>query len=314
MIIQDLRLERFGHFADAVLPLAPGLTLLYGPNEAGKSTLLEALRAFLFGFPRGQHFDFRFPSDSLAVAGTLAFADGATAELRREKKRGLKGKLGDLALSEELLRARLGRPSEPLYSTVFAFSLEDLARGGDALRDEGLRAALAGAGVGAVKSPQAVIEALRKQAEELFTAKGRSGKAITGALGAIKDERKALSDAQVRGDEYRARVGERDAARAEAARLGEERKRLLQRAGEAEALLRALPRRDELRGAEAERRALSPPPGLPPNADQEYARSRDERARLTERSRELADKLSRTQREAALIVVDEALLAAAARV
>ena len=68
MIVQELRLERFGHFADAALPLAPGLTLLYGPNEAGKSTLLAALRAFLFGFPRGAAFDFRFPSDSLAVA------------------------------------------------------------------------------------------------------------------------------------------------------------------------------------------------------------------------------------------------------
>src|SRR6185312_2400947 len=154
--ISELRLERFGHFADATLHLdRAGLTLLHGANEAGKSTLLAALRAFLFGFPRGAAWDFRWPSDTLAVGGTLAFADGATAEVRREKKRGLRGKLGDEALTDELLKARLGRPSQEMFSTVFAFSLEDLARGGEALRDEGLRAAIAGAGLGAARSPQA---------------------------------------------------------------------------------------------------------------------------------------------------------------
>ncbi|MGZ3442410.1 MAG: AAA family ATPase, partial [Polyangia bacterium] len=195
MKIDELKLERFGHFADVTLPLAQssGLTILYGANEAGKSTLLAALRAFLFGFPRGAAWDFRWPSDTLAVGGTLAFADGAIAELRREKKRGLKGKVlgprpkagaasgasfDELALTDELLRARLGRPSAEMFSTVFAFSLEDLARGGEALRDEGLRAAIAGAGLGAARSPQAVIKELRDKAEALFTVKGRAGKLI----------------------------------------------------------------------------------------------------------------------------------------
>ena len=129
MKISELKLERFGHFADVTLPLDSGLTLLYGANEAGKSTLLAALRAFLFGFPRGAAWDFRWPADTLAVGGTLAFADGAIAEVRREKKRGLRGKVGEVALTDELLRARLGRPSAEMFSTVFAFSLEGSGQG-----------------------------------------------------------------------------------------------------------------------------------------------------------------------------------------
>jgi uncharacterized protein YhaN len=314
VIVRELRLERFGHFADAVLPLAPGLTLLYGPNEAGKSTLLAALRAFLFGFPRGAAFDFRWPSESLAVAGTLAFADGQVAELRREKKRGLRGKLGEVTLTDELLRARLGRPSESLFSTVFAFALDDLARGGEALRDEGLRAGLAGAGLGATKSPQAVIEQLRQQAEALFTVKGRAGKQINAALGELKEQRRALAEAQVRGEDYQARVREREAASAEAARLGRERAQLLGRIGEKEALLRALPRRDELRGAVAERRTLSPPAGLSPTAGDDYQRALEERARLADEAQALDAKLVRARREAEGLVVDEKLCKAAARV
>ena len=116
---------------------ASGLRSSTAPTRPASRRCWRRCARFLFGFPRGAAWDFRWPADTLAVGGTLAFADGAIAELRREKKRGLKGKLGDEALTDELLRARLGRPSAEMFSTVFAFSLEDLARGGEALRDEG---------------------------------------------------------------------------------------------------------------------------------------------------------------------------------
>ena len=323
MKISELRLERFGHFADATLHLdRAGLTLLHGANEAGKSTLLAALRAFLFGFPRGAAWDFRWPSETLAIGGTLAFADGAIAELRREKKRGLRGQLkeaahdnrgGETALTDEILKARLGRPSAEMFSTVFAFSLEDLARGGEALRDEGLRAAIAGAGLGAARSPQAVIQELRDQAESLFTVKGRAGKLINATLADIKERELERRKVEARGDDYEARVRARDEARAEAETLGRRRRTLLLSIGEREALLRALPRRDELRGAHAERAAL-PPSTLPPDAGEHFERARQDRVRLQARVSELRDKLGRVEREAEKLEVDEALLVAAPRI
>jgi len=314
MKIVGLKLERFGHFADVEVPLdRAGLTLLYGANEAGKSTVLAALRAFLFGFPRGAAWDFRWPADTLAIGGTLAFSDGAVAELRREKKRGLKGKLGNDALTDELLRARLGRPSAEMFSTVFAFSLEDLARGGEALRDEGLRAAIAGAGLGAARSPQAVIKELRDKAEALFTVKGRAGKLINATLADIKERELEKRKVEARGEDYQARVQARDAARTEAETLGRRRRELLERIGEREALARALPRRDELRGALAERATL-PATTLPPDAGDEYQRALEERARLGARAGELDAKLARAQHEADQLTVDEPLLAAAPRI
>ncbi|HEY2745720.1 MAG TPA: AAA family ATPase [Polyangia bacterium] len=323
MRISELRLERFGHFSDVTLPFdrgpgRSGLTLLHGANEAGKSTLLAALRAFLFGFPRGAAWDFRWPSETLAVGGTLAFADGAIAEVRREKKRGLRGQLhdvehGDVALDDELLRARLGRPSMEMFSTVFAFSLEDLARGGEALRDEGLRAAIAGAGLGAARSPQAVIKELRDQADALFTVKGRAGKLINATLADIKERELERRRVEARGEDYEARVRARDAARGEAEALGARRRVLLTSIGEREALARALPRRDELRGARAERAAL-PPTTLPPDAGDAFARARQEKERLHQHARELADKQARVARQVEKLTLDDALLDAAPRI
>ncbi|MBD3291577.1 MAG: AAA family ATPase, partial [Armatimonadia bacterium] len=43
MILRKLRLQRFGRFTDGQWDFAPGLTVVRGPNEAGKSTMREAI-------------------------------------------------------------------------------------------------------------------------------------------------------------------------------------------------------------------------------------------------------------------------------
>ena len=48
MIVHRLRLHPFGCFVDRELAFAPGLTVVLGPNEAGKSTFYRALRHALF--------------------------------------------------------------------------------------------------------------------------------------------------------------------------------------------------------------------------------------------------------------------------
>lgn len=46
----ELHLDGFGKLVDCALDFAPGLNLVFGPNEAGKSTLQHALLALLYGF------------------------------------------------------------------------------------------------------------------------------------------------------------------------------------------------------------------------------------------------------------------------
>jgi len=49
MIIRKLQLYYFGKFSEAVFEFRRGLNLVVGPNEAGKSTIMEAIPAVLFG-------------------------------------------------------------------------------------------------------------------------------------------------------------------------------------------------------------------------------------------------------------------------
>src|SRR5690606_2077219 len=50
MHITNLHIDRFGIWRDLTLPLGgPGFNLLYGPNEAGKSTLMRFVKAVLYG-------------------------------------------------------------------------------------------------------------------------------------------------------------------------------------------------------------------------------------------------------------------------
>ncbi|MGA3216999.1 MAG: AAA family ATPase, partial [Acidimicrobiales bacterium] len=52
MRISGFHVDGFGALADfGVDDLSPGLVIVNGPNEAGKSTLLDFLTAMLFGFP-----------------------------------------------------------------------------------------------------------------------------------------------------------------------------------------------------------------------------------------------------------------------
>ena len=61
MRLKELFLDGFGHFQQRTFSLAEGrVTVFYGPNEAGKSTLLAFIRTVLFGFP-AQHRDFHYP-------------------------------------------------------------------------------------------------------------------------------------------------------------------------------------------------------------------------------------------------------------
>ena len=50
MIIRELHLYGFGKFSDHTLKLEPGLNIIYGPNESGKSTLHSFISGMFYGF------------------------------------------------------------------------------------------------------------------------------------------------------------------------------------------------------------------------------------------------------------------------
>ena len=82
MRIDRLDLIRYGAFQDRSLAFAADapVTIVYGPNEAGKSTALAALEDLLFGFPLRSAAAFRFKTSELRLGGVVSGADGARLE------------------------------------------------------------------------------------------------------------------------------------------------------------------------------------------------------------------------------------------
>ena len=98
MRIDRLELAAFGHFTDHALdfgaPPAPGepdLHLVYGPNEAGKSTTLAAVAELLHGMPHRSAWAFRHDNATLEIGARLSGGGGggggAPLEVRRFKNR-----------------------------------------------------------------------------------------------------------------------------------------------------------------------------------------------------------------------------------
>ncbi|MCF0133301.1 MAG: AAA family ATPase [Blautia sp.] len=54
MIIKKVRIRNFGKISDTTLELSPGINVLYGENESGKTTVHTFIKSMFFGLPRGR--------------------------------------------------------------------------------------------------------------------------------------------------------------------------------------------------------------------------------------------------------------------
>jgi len=179
MRLRRIEAVRYGALAGASLgDLADGLTIVHGPNEAGKSTYTSLVRHVLYRYPTA-----RDSEPGYAVAGEgrcarLVFDDavGSWVLERTEGTHG--GRISVRALSgpdRPDLQGDLTRGvSELAYRTVFGFGLGDMAAI-EELRGSGdsVIARLYAASAGLRVSPQEVRAAVDREAAELFKASGR---------------------------------------------------------------------------------------------------------------------------------------------
>ena len=77
MKIRELNLATFGPFTERELAFDElGLHIVYGPNEAGKSSALRGLKALLYGIDERTLDNFLHANDKLRIHGYLRSTDG----------------------------------------------------------------------------------------------------------------------------------------------------------------------------------------------------------------------------------------------
>jgi len=287
MKLGQLSVDNFGIFYQREWHFSPGFQLIYGPNEAGKSTLLQLIRQTLFGFPKQHPLQFEDHSGEMSARVTFDLADGRHGWFRRRKgtQRVVQGELtAERELDEATLKKSFGGASNDLYERVFAFSLADLAAGEAGLAQADLREALFGVSLGGMSRFLALQTELDQRIEGLFTVRGRKGKEINRLILEIDQAKNQWRDASVRPRDYEALIAEQ---RLQTQRMREVRASIEQLHIAADRLQRirdALPLHELRQRKLAEVARWSVPHAIPPDSRDEFLRNRQ---RIHEHTEEL---------------------------
>lgn len=195
MRFERLDIDRYGCFTGQTLDFGSAvengdLHLVYGPNEAGKSTLRDACIDFLFGFPHQTRYGFRHPNDLLQIGATLR-ASGESFEGRRVKQRknSLLGPDGE-PVSDAFLAAVVGDVSRASYEQMFSLDEHSLEAGGEEiLRSEGDLGALLFSAASGLSSLSGGLDAIRAETQAFYRKAGRSHR-----LNDVKEQLKSLHE------------------------------------------------------------------------------------------------------------------------
>lgn len=229
MKIERLELEAFGPFTGSRLDFSsplPGLHVVYGANEAGKSSAMRALRALLFGYARSGD-DFVHSYDRMLLGGTLSGPGGERLAFRRRKRN--KADLFDPAdqpLDPSKLSSLLHGLDEQLFLALYAIDHSALSAGGRELLEEegevGRILFAAGAGVASMKR---LMDELEKEAAALFRPQG-SKLALNSELARFSELKRQLREAELQPASWTEHRRALDEAAGELEHLQEEQRRL----------------------------------------------------------------------------------------
>ncbi len=198
MKILELNLLAFGPFTNIPLDLSAGregLHVIYGPNEAGKSSALRALKGLLYGIPANTTDNFLHDNPALRLGGRLMHPDGS--EIRFIRRKGTKRTLMDTEgnpLEDHSLEKFLGGVGEQMFAAVFGINHDILVSGGkDLLRGGGEAGqSLFAAGLGTTGITE-FLDELDAEMRALFLPSGTKP-SINRAISDYKDTKKKVAE------------------------------------------------------------------------------------------------------------------------
>lgn len=178
MKILNLHLMAFGPFTGLDLDFTGNQTdlrIIYGPNEAGKSSALRALSGWLFGIEHNSPDNFIHEYQQLKIGGTLRNSAGQElAFIRRKGRTNTVLTPEGKPLDDDILRNYLHRIDRQVFLSMFGINHQALISGGeDILRGGGeLGQSLFAAGLGTADL-RGVIQELEDKARALFLPRGQ---------------------------------------------------------------------------------------------------------------------------------------------
>ncbi len=136
MKVKDIQIDGFGVWTGLSVDSMPeGMTVFYGPNEAGKTTLMQFLRAMLYGFTEDRREKYLPPVYGGTPGGAIRVTGpGGGYQIRRHSQLTDSGPTGQLSVTgqdglshgQHRLSMLLGQIDESIFTNVFAIGMREL--------------------------------------------------------------------------------------------------------------------------------------------------------------------------------------------
>lgn len=167
----------FGKWQQQKIEFLPNNQLLFGANEAGKSTIYQFIQAMLFGFPpKGKRKKDYQPKNGAAYGGRLWLSHPVHGEVQIERFKGQnKGQakvyFNDQIGDEATLKNMLHPLTKELFQSVFSIQQEQLGQL-DKLTEEELQTSLLSLGLSGSQQLLVRREEYFKTAQTIYKGKG----------------------------------------------------------------------------------------------------------------------------------------------
>jgi len=313
MRISRLDLSRYGKFTDqtVLLPAAEhDFHLIVGPNEAGKSTLRNAIQELLFGIESRSRFGFLHAYPDMRLGARIEQGDASLEFVRVKGNRNTLRTPDDAALPDNALAPFLGAVDRAFFEQMFGLDHGRLIEGGreilSAANDVGQILFQAAAGIGSLGE---VRERLEQEADELWAKRRSNTREYYRASDELEQAEAVLKQvtvrtrdwqaAQERVEELRANI---ESSRADYLRLEQERARL-------ERMRRIAPILAGLEDQERRLAELGAVIPLPEAAGRQLAEAEQDEALATERLRFHEERIAALHEALEPLQPDAALLA-----
>ncbi len=200
MRFKRIDLLRYGHFSDYSfeLPLKDkDIHILFGRNEAGKSTTLSAIEDFLFGIGNNSPYNFKHDNSDMRIGASIENQDSSFEAFRRKGNKNTLMDKDDQSIEkgEETLRSFLLGTDRSFYERMFSLDRLRLEQGGrqilDAKDEVGEMLFEAGSGISGIRNK---LSNLKDEADNLWATRKSKNKKYYQLVEKLKDAEREIRD------------------------------------------------------------------------------------------------------------------------
>ncbi|SES11243.1 AAA family ATPase [Rhizobium sp. NFR03] len=205
MRLSALDLVRYGKFTGKQLDFGPtragkpDLHLVYGPNEAGKSTLFSAVLDLFFGIEGRSPYNFLHPYPAMRIGATVETGGRSQSLFRVKRQQNTLIDGSEQPLPEGLLANAFGTVDRATYQLMFSLDDDSIEKGGESiLRSEGELGSLLFSASSGLPDLTGVMADLKGRTDAFYRPQARKHRLaeLKAELDALKDERAAIDVSQ----------------------------------------------------------------------------------------------------------------------